>query len=81
MAARPVESTVIRLEDKMYDVIAVNMKTHKVRLLGKNKTERNADAIEMMGVARLGCYEEFFTRAPAGKYKDGDEWDTSDEDV
>ena len=67
MAARPVESIVIRLEDEMYDVIAVNMTTHKVRMLGENKTERNADAIEMMAVARLGCDEEFFTRAPTGK--------------
>lgn len=65
----------------MFDVIAVNMKTHKVRLLGENKTERNADAIEMMAIARLGCDEEFFTKVAAGKYKDGAEWDESDEDV
>lgn len=67
----------------MYDVIAVNLTTHKIRLLGENKTEKNADAIEMMAVARLGCDDEFFTRAPAGKYKEGDEWDenANDEDV
>ena len=65
----------------MYDVIAVNMATHRVRLLGESKTERNADAIEMMAVMRLGCDEEFFTRAQAGKYKDGDEWNESDECV
>lgn len=58
----------------MYDVIAVDMLTRRVRLLGENKTERNADAIEKMAVARLGCDEEFFTRTPAGKYKEGDEW-------
>lgn len=69
------------MEVKMYDVVAVNMKTHKVRLLGENKTERNAEAIEMLAVARLGCDEEFFTRAPAGKYREGDEWGESDEDV
>lgn len=63
----------------MYDVIAVNMKTHKVRLLAENKTERNADAIEMMAVARLSCDEEFFTKAAAGKYKDGDEWNEKDD--
>ena len=65
----------------MFDVIAVNMATHKVRLIGENKTERNADAIEMMAVARLGWDEEFFTKAAAGKYKDGDEWNESDEGV
>ena len=65
----------------MYDVIAVSMTTHKVRLLGKNKNKRNADALEMIAVVKLGCNEEFFTKAPVGKYKEGDEWDTSDEDV
>jgi hypothetical protein len=73
--------TTRKVEMKMYDVIAVNMTTHKVRLLGENKTERNADAIEMMAVARLGCDEEFFTKAPTGKYKEGDEWGESDEDA
>lgn len=63
----------------MYDVIAVNMGTHKVRLIGENKTERNADAIEMMAVARLGCDEEFFTKALAGRYKEGDEWDENED--
>ena len=68
-------------ETKMYDVIAVNMTTHKIRMLGENKTKRNADAIELMPVARLGCDEEFFTKTPAGMYKEGDEWNESNEDV
>jgi hypothetical protein len=58
----------------MYDVIAVDKQTHKVRMLAEAKTERNADAIEMMAVARLGCNEEFFVKALAGEYKDGDVW-------
>jgi hypothetical protein len=66
------------VETEMYDVIAVNMATHKVRVLGENKTERNADAIEMMAIDRLGCDEEFFTKAPAGRYKEGDEWDENE---
>ena len=41
----------------MKDVIAVNMETHKVRLIAENKTERNADAIEMMAVQRRGVDE------------------------
>ena len=65
----------------MYDVIAVNMATRKVRMLAENKTERNTEAIVMMAVARLNCDEEFFTTTPAGKYKEGDEWDESSEDV
>ena len=65
----------------MYDVIAVNMTTHKVRMLGENKIARNADAIEMMAVERLGCDEEFFTTTSAGRYKEGDEWNESDEDI
>lgn len=63
----------------MYDIIAVNMKTHKIRMLGENKSERNAHAIEMMAVSRLGCNDEFFTKAPAGRYKDGDEWNENEE--
>ncbi|MAT70390.1 MAG: hypothetical protein CMJ58_12795 [Planctomycetaceae bacterium] len=65
----------------MYDVIAVNMGTHRVRILGANATERNADAIVSMAVAEFGCDDEFFMCVVAGKYKDGDEWDMSDEDA
>ena len=39
---------------KLYDVIAVEMKTHKIELMAQNKTERNADAIETMAVYRRG---------------------------
>lgn len=56
----------------MFDVIAVSIKTGKVRLMAENKSERNADAIVMMAVARRGVDEEFFTEVPAGKFKDGD---------
>lgn len=63
----------------MYDVIAVNMKTHKVSVIGENKTERNADAIETMAVMRIGCDEEFFTKVIAGRYKEGDEWDENED--
>lgn len=70
----------VALQMKMYDVIAVNMVTHKVRLLGVNRSERTADVIEMMSIARFGCDEEFFTKAPSGKYKEGDEW-AENEDV
>lgn len=56
----------------MFDVIAVNIQTGKVRMLAHNKSEKNADAIIMMAVARRGVDTEFYTEAPAKKYKDGD---------
>ena len=62
----------------MFDVIAVNMETHKIRLIGENKTERNAEAIEMMAVGRRGVDEEFFVTVPHGEYKEGDEWDKTE---
>lgn len=58
----------------MFDVIAVNMTTHKLRMIAENKTERNAEAIEMMAVARRGVDEEFFVTVPHGRYRDGDDW-------
>lgn len=45
-------------------------------MLSKNhKTERNAQAIENMAIARNGSDKEFFAMTPAGRYKDGDEWE------
>ncbi len=65
------------MDNELYDVLAVNMGNHKVRLIGEGKTARNADAIEMMAIGRLGVEEEFFVTVQAGKYKNGDEWDES----
>lgn len=63
--------------EQLVDVIAVNLETSKIRMFGENKTMRNADAIIKMAVARRGCDEEFYTEAPAGKYKEGDTFDRS----
>lgn len=60
----------------MFDVVAVTIETGKVRLLAENKSERNAEAIVMMAVARRGVDKEFYTEVPAGKYKDGDTYQT-----
>ena len=65
----------------LYDVLAVDIATHKVTIIGSNKTERNAYAIETMAIMRRGVDSEFFVTVPAGKYSDGDEWDTDDEGV
>lgn len=59
---------------KMYDVVAVNMETGIVRLIDKEKTLPNAEAIINMCVARR-VDTEFYAEVPTGKYKDGDEWD------
>lgn len=59
---------------KMFDVVAVNVTTRKVRLIAENKTERNAEAIVMMAVGRRGVEEEFFTECAHGEYKEGDKW-------
>ncbi len=56
----------------MLDVIEVEFKTHKVRVIGRNKSERNAEAVVSMAVMRRGVENSFFTMAPAGRYSDGD---------
>lgn len=62
------------MENELYDVLAVNMSNHKVRIIGEKKTQRNANAIEMMAVGRRGVDEEFFTTVSHGTFKEGDEW-------
>lgn len=56
----------------LYDAIAVNIETSKVRIFDRNKTLRNAEVISAMAVMRLGVEEEFYTEVPTGKYNDGD---------
>ena len=58
--------------DDMFDVIAVNIETRRIRILERNLTIRNADAYATMAVMRRGCEEEFFVTAEAGRYQDGD---------
>lgn len=59
----------------MFDVVAVNIETNKVRLIAENKSERNAEAIETMAIMRRGAEEEFFAVVPNGTLKEGGEWD------
>lgn len=67
--------------EKLFDVVAVEMATHKVELMEEKKTERNAEAIEMMAVGRRGVETHFYCTVPSGKYKSGDEWNPSDADA
>lgn len=50
----------------MLDAIAVNMTTHNVRLLGENKTERNAEAIISMKSPRY-TKKQHETQARTGR--------------
>lgn len=79
------ERKVIRLlemkMEKLFDVVAVEMATHKIELMAEKKTARNADAIEMMAVCRRGVETHFYVTVPSGKYKNGDEWNPDDADV
>lgn len=57
-----------------FDVIAVDLKSNRVRILSTSRDEENADAIVTMAVMRRGVEEEFFGAVPAEMYKDGDFW-------
>jgi hypothetical protein len=58
----------------MYDVVAVNIQTGRVRLMAESKDHDNAEAIVTMAVMRRGVEEEFYSKVPAGAYHEGDEW-------
>ncbi len=60
--------------NKLYDVIAVSLRTNKVRFMADRKTLNNAEAIEKMAVMRRGVDEEFFTTVPAGSFNEGDDY-------
>lgn len=60
------------MSEELYDVVAVNIETRKVRLIGRNKALSNAEAIVEMAVYKRGCDEEFYTEVPARIYKEGD---------
>lgn len=60
--------------EPLFDVVAVNIQTNKVRFMAQGKTLRNADAIVGMAVHRRGVDEEFYTEVPAGKLKEGDDY-------
>ena len=51
-------------KEKLFDVVATNIKTGAKRFIAQDKTEGNADAIVNMAVMRRGVDEEFFTAEP-----------------
>lgn len=58
----------------LWDAIAVNLETSKVRLFGESKTLENAQAISAMAIMRRGLDEEFYAEVHTGTYKEGDKY-------
>lgn len=57
----------------MVDVIEVEIAApHRVRVMERNKTDEDAEAIIKMAVARRGVEKHFYTKTTCGSYKDGD---------
>ena len=61
--------------DKLFDVVGVNLATHRVRIMATDLTAENSEAFVKMAVMRRGVEEEFFAAPPAGLYRDGDTWE------
>lgn len=64
----------------LYDVVAVDFKSSKVRIPSTSRDEANAEAVVAMAVMRRGVEVEFFGAVPAGMYKDGEEWHGNGQD-
>lgn len=62
------------MKQTMYDVVAVNLKTHLVRMMSESRDKANAEAVVNLAVMRRGVDEEFFAVVPHGKYDVGDKW-------
>lgn len=62
----------LRDSDKLFDVIAVNLCDHKVRIMATDLTAENSEAFVNIAIMRRGVEEEFFAAAPAGLYRTGD---------
>ena len=62
--------------EQLYDVVAVGLPPRQpvVRLMATGKTRGNAEAFVRMAFYRPGVEDEFFAKAPAGMYQEGDMW-------
>lgn len=58
--------------ETLFDALAVNIKTSKVRFFGEKKTKSDAEAISAMAIYRRGLDEKFYVEVPTGTYKEGD---------
>lgn len=57
----------------MFNVVARRLDNGATRFIAENKTERNAEAIVQMAVARRGVDEECFYIEPIAKATGGDD--------
>ena len=74
----------VKMDNKLYDVVAVGLNDSKVLWVDERKTKANAEAIVKMAVMRQGVEDRFFGIALHGKYKQGDAYTDSglaDEDA
>ena len=56
-----------------FDVIEVGIaEPHHVRVLAVDKDKNSAEALIAMAIARRGVNRFFYSKVPAGKYKNGD---------
>jgi hypothetical protein len=67
---RPKTPPLDDLADRLYDVIATNIKTGKHRVIASGESEKNAEAIVNIAVMRRGVDEEFFSARPQTKLHD-----------
>lgn len=69
---------VVKMSD-LYDVIGVNMETHRVRIMAAEICAKMAERIEGVCVMNHGVDKEFFTTVEGGAYSEGDEWRAGDD--
>ena len=60
---------------KLFDVVAVDLVTRRVRLMGEGKTLDNAEAVVKLAVMRRGVEDAFFVAVATQTYKEGDTWE------
>jgi hypothetical protein len=61
-----------------FDVFEVDIDSGVMRVMGKDKDARNAEAIERMAIMRRGNDDNFFVTCPAGKFSEGDKYQHPD---
>jgi len=66
--------SVLNKNEVLFDVVAINLENHTVRVFYRNKDERNADAIINMAVIRRGVEKEFYVKTTPFQYNDGDKY-------
>ena len=62
------------MNNKCYEVWAVDISTGTVRLMATKKDADNAAALVKLCVMRRGVEKEFYVVSPIGMYKEGDTW-------